>query len=142
MNKIQKFALANHPMNTDCLAAVLDALEKKGQINLNHILEVILGMKEEEMSTEMPEKAALPQQGGKVCRFKSYDILTDTVCYEYDDVIQRWFRNEEDVEKFLNSEYFYNLDYKYSESEDYPCLGEKPTVSKGYCSFEEWNYSI
>lgn len=138
MNKIQKYALEHAEINLSNLVVILEALEERRDINLEHVLEVILGMKDNELSEEIPEKAVLDKEKSKVCRFKSYNILTDSVEYEYDDILRLWFRNEADAKAFEDGESYYNRQYRYSNAEDYQYSGEKPIVCSGCCLREEW----
>lgn len=138
MNKIQYYALSNGKINIPNLAVILDVLKEKNIVNLDHILEVILGMKD--MTEDIPECAVLNKGTSREinARFSEYDILTDTVRYEYDDTLKLWFENEADAQAFSRGDSYYNRKYSYSEREGFTFPGERSLVSGGIVSLGEW----
>lgn len=142
MNKIQNYAVTHADINLSNLAAILDALNEKQIINLDHVLELILGMKE--TGVEIAGSAVLNRgKNNEInARFVEYDILTDTVRYEYDDSLRLWFTNEEDAKAFSEGGSYYNRKYAYSEREGFTFPGERKMVSGGLISLEEWEMSL
>ena len=142
MNKIQKYALESGKINIKSLVAVLDELDKKHVINLNHILEVILGMKE---VIRVFANNAILNKGERDeinARFLGYDILTDTIRYEYDELLKIWFENEADAKAFSEGGSYYNRKFAYSEREGFKFPGERMVISTGLTSLDEWSACI
>ena len=137
MNTIAKYALIHGEINIQNLAVVLDALEKDTSYNIEHILAVILGLECPAKLGDIAQHSIL-RDGQQRSRFKRYDILRDSVVYEYDAKTTLWFKTADDAKKYADGSSYYNLDYKYSEKPDYPFSGTKKYVAESSCSRDEW----
>ena len=135
MDIITRFALESNPIQINALVAVLNAFQKKGIGNVNHVAAVLLGL--EGYTPNLPAHAIL-NNGEARARFVEYDLLTDEVKYEYDQKCTLYFKNEADAEVYASGGNYYGLDYKYGPREGYEVAGSRMVVSNGYVLRSEW----
>ena len=138
MNAIENYALLHGEINKQNLVFILDALQECDyKFDVNNILAILLGLVDPvSVKNQIPEFSM--QMGGKKCTFKNYDLLRNRVEFTYDDVAVRWFKSQEDVNKFESGESYYNLDYKYSEKDNFTFKGTRHVVLENSCPLYDW----
>lgn len=71
------------------------------------------------------------------CTLVKVDYLNDEVHYIYKDSTTKYYRNQEDADKYAaTGEYI--RDYQYNESEEYPYAGVYEHNSTGICTISDW----
>ena len=136
MNALLNYALNTKAIVVDNLIKVLDSLDYKKEIDVDHVVAYILGLTDP-YKDDFPQIAELPDGVG-LANFKRYDVLLDEVLFEFDETDVLYFKSASDAEKYSQGENYYNLDYKYSEREDYPYKGERICKRLGHCPRAVW----
>lgn len=134
MNAITKFALENNPIKIDALITVLESLKEQGS-DIDRIAAVLLGL--EPIYPKLPKEASIYEEKN-IARMVSYDMISDEVSFEYDDLATLYFKNELEAEKYAAGESYYNYDYAFRAKEDYQFPGVRSIVSHGSVSRAEW----
>lgn len=137
MTLLQKFCLRHCGANVDNLITVFDVLERNNYVNLDHVIAIILGLKDMVDEETLP-KLSMPKKNGVECRLVRYNVLRDELEYEYDSTHRLWFQNPDDAEAYSNGENYYRMKYTFSEREDYVFPGERKFVDRDICSVQEW----
>ena len=137
MNKLFEYALKTKAVEHERLINILEELSKKGVVDIEHILEYILGFK------NIPEDVNLNSyhRGDKnsLAYFKKYDILNNLVTYTYLDKNEIWFRTQEEADAYTHgTRKWPEGDYKYSKRDGYEFSGEQYYESDSTCTLEEW----
>ena len=135
MNKIFEYAIKTKAVDPERLITVLDEL--KNVVNIEHILEYLLGLK------NPPEEIDLHSyhRGDKnsLACFKNYNILDNVVTYKFMDKNEAWFRTQEEADAYTHgSRKWPEGDYKYSRRDGYEFVGEQYYENEATCSLEEW----
>ena len=133
MNPIQNYALIHGEIDKTALAGILDGLAQVKAINLDHVLSIILGLK-----NTMPVIPVNSKIHGNECQMTGYDYLKDIVAYEYDNETDLYFSTQEGADTFSSNGNYHKFDYAFTEREGYPFRGVRVTKDNSQCSREAW----
>ena len=94
-NNIYNFALRSNEINTVTLCEMCDMMDSAMR---DRFVNAILGIVDyKEVSDSLSKTSKIYKRD---CRLLSYNYLTDTVKYEYDDVVTRYYHTEEEAKRF------------------------------------------
>ena len=96
-NNIYNFALRSNEINVDTLCEMCDMMEPDVR---DRFVNAILGIVDyREVIDNLPKTAKIYDREN--CRLVSVNYLTGNVRYEYDDVVVRYYKTEEEANRFI-----------------------------------------
>ena len=131
-NNIYNFALRSNEINTVALCEMCDMMDDAMRDRLVNAILGIVNYKEVSDSLSKTSKVY-----NRDCRLISYNYLTDIVKYEYDDVVTRYYRTEEEAKRF-SEEGRGRWDGNNKKDENYKFEASYTFHETSSCSSGEW----
>ena len=93
---------------------------------------------QKEIESLMPSLARV-KDDGTIVKLESFDVLEDRVVYAYSKKAKKFFKTEEDAEKFKKENSSYGLDWSWSKNDTHPIEATYDEKSSNWCTFDQWS---
>ena len=129
IRNIIDYALRNGKIDNDRLVEMVNQMDEEMALRFT---EAILGMVD---PMEIPEVSNV--YGHSDCFLRSYNYLMDKVTYEYDNLVVRYFKTQEEAEQFKEGK-LYRWDGERVSSDEYSFEGKHVFTDKETCRLSDW----
>ena len=130
--KIMKMGINPSKVNVDRLYTLSQAINP----DLRKTAEIIMylqGQLDIELLPKTSNKSNYPE-----ATIKSYNFFTDIVSFTYTEHYMKFFKTQEDADKFVATGSAWGLDYKSSATDGYEIKGIHAAKRTSSCSKDSW----